>query len=49
MLRALVFYQKQCMRIEYHFRRDHESSGIRKLLVNKLICRKNYECFCENK
>ena len=36
-----ILSKTECMSIEYHFRRGHESSGIRKLLVNKLICRKN--------
>ena len=40
MLRILLFHQKQCLNIYYHFWRDHESSGFQKLAVNKWICRK---------
>ena len=47
MLGVLVFYQKQCISIYYHFRHDHGSSGFRKLARSKWICQRNCDYFLD--
>ena len=41
------FIKSRMYSIYYHFRRDHENSGFRKLAINKWICKKNCDYFLD--